>query len=172
MPKPSTSVTRAGHSNLLIGGIASLSIVALLLTFLVFGKEIRDNHAAIDRTNRVVHQLKVERAVRRAQIAGQIRDLACFLVSQTPDNPRKPIIHEFRARYHCPPYSKRNARRELQRHLSPQPTRSPAPSGARPGKAPGPSPAPTVTATTTTSTVSPSCVIRVGRICVTFAPIP
>lgn len=34
-----------------------------------------------------------------------IRELACILVSQTPDDPAKPLIHDFRAKYHCPPFN-------------------------------------------------------------------
>ena len=163
----STSVQRAGHSNLIIGGIAALAIIALTVSLLIGFKEIRDNQDAIS-------QIHHEGQVRRTQINAEIRQLACILVSQTPDDPKRPIIHEFRVKYRCPPYSKKNAKRALQGHpvtrsvQQPVPTRTvtvPGPAVTRtvtvpPGK--GPAVTTTATATVTHTAPNPLCTVVPG----------
>ena len=162
----STSIQRAGHSNLIIGGIAALAIAALAATLFVGWREIHDNNHAISQINR-------ERVARNAQVTESIRQLACILVSQTPDNPKRPIIHEFRVKYGCPPYSKKNAKHALQGH--PATTRTvtrPAPTVTRTVAVPGPTvtvTAPpgkgrrvTVTATVTRTAPNPLCTVVPG----------
>ena len=39
------------------------------------------------------------------QNTDNIRELACILISQAPDDPAKPVIHDFRVKYHCPPFN-------------------------------------------------------------------
>lgn len=134
----STSVQRAGHSNLIIGGIAALAIIALAVTLGVGYKEIHDNNDAISRIDQ-------ERIARNAQVHAEIRQLACILVSQTPDDPKRPIIHEFRVKYGCPPYSKKNAKRALQGHPVTRSVQQPAPTVTRTVTVPGPTVTRTVT---------------------------
>lgn len=40
-----------------------------------------------------------------AQNKADVRELACILVSQAPDDPAKPLIHMFRVKYGCPPFN-------------------------------------------------------------------
>lgn len=93
-----------------------------------------------------------------------IAALWCTLVSQAPDDPKKPIIHQVRVKYHCPPFkpgdvghlptSAPGTTVKLPGGGGSQTASAPAPRGGQPSVQPRPSgrPAPTSPAPRPTST--------------------
>lgn len=112
-----------------------------------------------------------------------IRELACILISQTPDDPARPVIHDFRTKYRCPPFnpaavghlptpSRRTVTRTVPKpatktRVVPSPVVSVVPGGVRTVTVPGPRV--TVTRTRTVirvRTVPPACLARPPLPCV------
>lgn len=103
----------------LIGLIAAGAVVASVLALSASG-DAKDASAAASSAaataNDAIDAIQADRKDRIAQsvkdmakLESEVRELACTIVAQVPNDPSKPIIAQFRKRYNCPPYSKKRA---------------------------------------------------------------
>lgn len=91
---------------------AFLLVVALITAFVFQRAQLadqrhRDGAAAIARGDAAIRELRALTARIDAIAAANqaaVRELACIIVAQVPNDPKKPIIEQFRRKYDCPAY--------------------------------------------------------------------
>lgn len=109
-------------------------------------RDVTDQIEAIQKRNHASRLADQQRTDR------QLRQLACVIVSQVNEDAAKypatnrRAVKQFRAYYHCPPYSARGAANPLPGRAAPLPTPTPAPPAATPSVHAAPT-LPTATAT-------------------------
>jgi hypothetical protein len=182
---PGTGLTNARSLRLFITAVVLFAVAVVAMAFYLIGvgqktdrtartaRQVADkNHALVARLDDLLRQFKATQdsnhALRLAdqrRTEAQIRQVYCLLVSQTPDDPARPIIGQIRELYGCGPFNPADVG-----HLTPGQVKilnqavppSPAPKASNltsPSHAPTkppPSPHPTSTPTTRPTTPAPA----------------